>query len=78
MRQIKLDNEECDLRAIVIHGDFTASSDGEFFKLKYANEIFLSESLGIFSAESFRWHLAIAQEEVDDIIYRMINNEYYR
>ena len=64
------DNQPYDPRAVVIYDDFAACSDGKWFR-NFATKIDYSE-------KSFRFYILNAQEIVEDAIYRMINNEYYR
>ena len=61
----KLDNEPYDRGQIAIHEDFYASASG-FWLVSERENIYFSE-------ESYMWHLAQAQECVDDIIYDMMN-----
>lgn len=66
MRVTKLDNQPYDRGLIAIYDDFAPSYDGKWF-YNYANTIDYSE-------ESFRWHISMAQEAVDDIVYTMMEH----
>lgn len=64
MKNVKLDNEPYDRGRIAIHDDFAASPDGKWFVD--------NATLVAYSKESIMWHLSMAQETVDDIIYRVM------
>ena len=66
MREIKPDNEPYDRGLIAIYDDFAPSYDGQWF--------YDMASMIDYSAESFMWHVAMAQETVDDIIYKMMKD----
>ena len=66
MMNPKLDNQPYERGMIAIYEDFTIAHDGSLFINK--------DDLTVYSNESIRWHLAQAQESVDDIIYTMINS----
>ena len=61
----KLDNHPYDRGHIAIHNDFSPTEDGRWF-FSFVENMYYSE-------ESYRWHLAQAQESVDDIICDLVN-----